>query len=79
MDSHELTLEAEGLKLPDISQLGTFARETDAVVVKVKDVLDYVTKWGSLIPGAGAVVGPLQFLDKALGIVDTFLKHVPGE
>jgi hypothetical protein len=72
----ELKLEADGLKMPTTSALSAMAGDIDKVVEEVKSVLDFLVKYGKYVPGSGAVLGPVEFLDKALGIVQSLLKHV---
>jgi hypothetical protein len=70
-----LTLEAEQLKVPDKVSLGNLAKDLDGALGAVTKVLDFVTKYGSFVPGASAVIGPLTLLDKTLNIVKSLLDH----
>jgi hypothetical protein len=64
-----------GLTLPSLSVLETLKRDIDVALTDVTNVLDFVEKYGSYVPGAGAVLGPLQLFDNALKVVKTLLDY----
>jgi hypothetical protein len=63
-------------KIPGISELQTLKADYDDFAGAVDKVNGYVQQY-SWIPGASAVAGPLQGLDKGLQLVKKLIDFVP--
>jgi len=64
------------LHIPGANELGSLKTDIDDFIDAINTVDDYANKYGSFIPGASAILGPLNLLNKALQVAKTLLNYV---
>lgn len=66
------------LNIPGVAELENIAHDIDPAIAAAITVLDFVTKYGTYVPGIGSEIDVLKGLDSALKAVKSFLDHVPS-
>jgi hypothetical protein len=64
------------INVPGKAELDALKNDINPFIDSVNTVTQFADKYGSFIPGAKAVIGPLDLLNKSLQVVSSLLAHV---